>query len=598
MRRVWSWIWPSSLKNRLFLSILLLVLVPSFLLQIFNVNRMETMMIHNISSQNAAQLESIKNSFERIRFSVVGAMLQLERDPEIVAYLQHPERFHEEERKFYLKNRLYTMMQTLGSDSNMPVHLLLADQAGHTYSTLPDIYDSSPMLRQMLMDKGQMLDKKNQPYSWEIHQTEEPFTAVFEHPVIYSNLSRLESRDGQFIAYLRISLDVNAWLSAVTNNFQVKQNYYVLDASGNQVNLTASHIDSAKQLEQMLTGFRLQPDSYVKDASGMYLYNGIYMPNTGWYLISRFPLEALSGNIKSMLKDIMFVLGGFSLLFIAITFGLVATLVKPLRHLQKQMSQLVDRNLEVRLPEHKYRGEVLTLAKAFNKMIQDIQELIKRLRSEERQREASRFQMLMAQMNPHFLLNTLNTIKWNARNHGDADTSEICQNLGMILEHSLNSEVDLVHLREEISLIQAYMHIQSFRYEHSFESVYELEQGLDYVLVPKLSLQPLVENAIHHGLVHMKENGKIMVRAAKCGQMLLLEVQDNGCGLQQENRSRRTRKGIGLSNLRERLALLYRQEASLQLIGLEQGTLARMEIPLLDALPYGEGHIDVENTAG
>ncbi|MDF2671374.1 MAG: putative rane protein, partial [Paenibacillus sp.] len=239
------------------------------------------------------------------------------------------------------------------------------------------------------------------------------------------------------------------------------------------------------------------------------------------------------------------------------------------------------------------------LAQAFNQMIGDIRQLITRLRTEERQKEANRFQMLMSQMNPHFLLNTLNTIKWNARNHADSGTFEICQNLGKLLECSLNVDVDLVHLKEEIDLVKAYVHIQSFRYDHSFAAEYEIGELLEYALVPKLSLQPLVENAIYHGLVHMKAGGTIKIRVSRHGEMLRLEVQDNGLGPGPKKPAvARKRKGIGLDNLKERLTLLYKGEAEFQLISLEQGTQARMDIPLLISSPYYKGDHHVEDTAG
>lgn len=597
MKKALGRLWPASLKNRLFISIALLVLVPSFLLQVYHIGRMEDLMKGNISSQNAAQLDSIKGGFERVRLSVVGSMLQLEREPEVSERLLHPERYEEEERGFYLKNRLFTAVQNLAGNASVPVHIVLADKHGNVYTTFPESLEASAQSRALEESDFRRLIASREPYFWEVHEADDWLGSVFQHPFAYSHFSRLEAPDGEVIAYLRISLDVNAWLSNVTNSFQVKQSYYVMNGAGESVPLTAGRLDNREQLQGMLAVFRERPQDYFTDSGGLYLYNGIYLPNTDWYLISRFPLEVLSGNIDSMLKQAVLVLGVAAALFVVITFGLVSALVKPLRHLQTQMTGLVANNLEVKLPEHKYKGEVLTLAQAFNQMIQDIQGLIGRLRSEERQREASRFQMLMAQMNPHFLLNTLNTIKWNARNHGDHGTSEICQNLGMLLERSLNATEDLVYLKEEIGLVKAYLHIQSFRYEHSFDAVYELEEGLDYALVPKLSLQPLVENCINHGLVHMKDNGKIMVRALKREGLLCLEIQDNGRGLHGDKpKETRRRKGIGLENLRERLALLYKGQGALHLLPLEQGTLARLDIPLLLSSPYkkeGDGnHVD------
>ncbi|WJH33441.1 histidine kinase [Paenibacillus sp. CC-CFT747] len=133
-------------------------------------------------------------------------------------------------------------------------------------------------------------------------------------------------------------------------------------------------------------------------------------------------------------------------------------------------------------------------------MVSDLSGLLQKLKAEERQKEAVRYHMLLSQMNPHFLLNTLNVVKWNALSKGDEDTAGICVSLGTLLETSLNEETDLIHLKTERGLTEAYVSIQAFRYEQAFDIQWEYESRLEYALVPKLSLQPLVENAIFHGL--------------------------------------------------------------------------------------------------
>ncbi|OMF06086.1 sensor histidine kinase [Paenibacillus sp. FSL H7-0331] len=340
-----------------------------------------------------------------------------------------------------------------------------------------------------------------------VHDTPDGLENNTRHPRLYSYFSKLQTLDGETFAYLRISLDIMGWLTSITNGFQVKQTYYIMDGDGNSILKTQDQWADT-QPQEMLSLFRMNPLAYVGDSRNLFIYNGIYLPNTDWYLVNRFPLEALSGNIRSMKNQVMISLSITVVIFIGITFAIVSTLLRPLRKLQNKMTELVERNLDVRIPESTYKGEILLLAQAFNQMIDDIGRLISRLRVEERQKEAIRFQMLMSQMNPHFLLNTLNTVKWNARSHDDTGTFELCQNLGRLLECSLNIVVDLVHLKDEIDLVKVYVHIQSFRYDHTFVTEYEMEEVLAYALVPKLSLQPLVENAIYHGLVHMKAGEK------------------------------------------------------------------------------------------
>lgn len=597
-----AWIrymWPGSLKYRMFVSILLFVLVPFSLFQFRNINQLEVKQKAGIAQQNATQLEFLKDSFESLKLDAFAAMLQLEREPDLQNRLIDPGMYPEEERVLFLRNKLLTVKYALMSGT-VPLQITMIDLHGNIYTTMAEDLEQQNIASSEILDEPEFrrFDQTDEIYFWSIHDPKDLLAKEFPHARLYSFFAKLESVDKTTFGYLRVSLDISAWLSSITNGFQVKQSYSIMDGDGEPV-LQTDDSWGQSGIEEMLPRFRQDPKFYFTDSRNHSLYNSIYLPNSDWYLINRFPLEALSGNIRDMKQQLVFSFSVTVCIFIGITFAIAYAISRPLRSLELRMRELVERNLEVHLPEDRYKGESRMLVRAFNRMTDDIRKLIARLKAEERQKEAIRFQMLMSQMNPHFLLNTLNTIKWNARNYGDTGTSEICQNLGKLLECSLNTDVDLVHLREEIGLVQAYVHIQSFRYDHSFEVRYEVEEALDYALVPKLSLQPLVENSIHHGLVHMNRGGTIIVRAFRLDGKLRLEIVDNGQGMEAETAGlSRKRKGIGLSNLRERLQLLYKGDAWLNLQTLEQGTLVQLDIPLLISSPYGKEQQHVENPSG
>ncbi|MDF2922555.1 MAG: putative rane protein [Paenibacillaceae bacterium] len=594
-------LWPGSLKNRLFVSVLLFVLVPFSLFQIRNIDKLEFKMQSGIAEQNAAQLEFLKDSFESLKLEVFAAMLQLERQPELRSRLMAPEHFPVEERELFLRNKLLTTKHAL-MNGTVPLHITMMDMHGHIYTTMTENLEQQTIAADDILGEPEFLrfNQSDEPYFWSIHDPKDLLVKEFPHARLYSFYAKLENIDKTAFGYLRFSLDISAWLSSITNGFQVKQSYYIMDGDGNPVLQTDESWGEAG-MDSILPRFRENPEAFFTDSRNHSLYNSVYLPHSGWYLINRFPLEALSGSIRDMKRQLAASFSVTVCLFAGITFAIASAISRPLRSLELRMRELVERNLNVHLPEERYKGESRMLARAFNRMTDDIRGLITRLKAEERQKEAIRFQMLMSQMNPHFLLNTLNTIKWNARNHGDAGTSEICQSLGRLLECSLNTDVDLVHLREEIELVEAYVHIQSFRYDHTFEVRYEVGEDVHYALVPKLSLQPLVENSIYHGLVHMNRGGTISIRAFRLEGMLRLEIEDNGQGTDSGASGSglaRKRKGIGLGNLRERLQLLYKGDARLRLQPLEQGMLVQLDIPLLVSSPYGKEHQHVENSSG
>jgi two-component system sensor histidine kinase YesM len=194
-------------------------------------------------------------------------------------------------------------------------------------------------------------------------------------------------------------------------------------------------------------------------------------------------------------------------------------------------------------------------------------------------------------------LNTLNSIKWIAVDQKNGEIADICVALGKLLESGLNSELELIYLKDEIDLVKAYVYIQKYRYDQLFDIAYEVDPALDYALVPKLGLQTLVENAINHGFSQMESGGRIVIRAFAERKKLHMEVEDNGIGLERSKQSiiKRNRRGIGLANLRERYRLLFKNEAEVRLIPLSQGTKVILSFPLLVSIPYsleGAGHVD------
>lgn len=247
----------------------------------------------------------------------------------------------------------------------------------------------------------------------------------------------------------------------------------------------------------------------------------------------------------------------------------------------------------MKLPEQG-RGEILALTQSFNIMIHDLNELLQRLQLEEKQKQFVRFQVLLSQMNPHFLLNTLNTIKSIALDKDDDEIYEICVALGKILETTLNTEVDLILLKDEIVLIESYMEIQRQRFGHGIEIQYDINEELQYALIPKFCLQPLIENSLIHGFGQSVKQGRIDISAKVTGQQLYLQVKDNGMGIEraQLNKAARKRKGIGVQNIRESLELLFKnQRTGMDIVSSDTGTEVIIHFPLLISKPYDGGKL-------
>ena len=198
---------------------------------------------------------------------------------------------------------------------------------------------------------------------------------------------------------------------------------------------------------------------------------------------------------------------------------------------------------------------------------------------EKAQLEASlalaRNQTLLAQLQPHFLFNALNSI--SALIHADPDAADrMVARLGDLLRLSLDTgAAQELPLEREITLVQAYLAIEKVRFQDRLEVDLEIPPDLARARVPAFLLQPLVENALKHGLAPRARTGRVLVRASREGDQLCLEVQDNGAGFES------TREGVGLRNTRARLEMLYQEHQSLEIFSiLDKGTRCVLRIPL------------------
>ena len=232
--------------------------------------------------------------------------------------------------------------------------------------------------------------------------------------------------------------------------------------------------------------------------------------------------------------------------------------------------------------------EIRQLSNSFSHMHDHIQQLIQQLQQEEKQKQQAELRALQAQINPHFLYNTLDTIAWKAMDHNATEVSDMITALSRFFQLSLSDGNDFVSLNDELEHAYHYLFIQQIRYSDRLDYTLEMDPELGECRVPKLILQPLIENALYHGIKPLRRRGEITVRIESSEQFLLLTVSDNGVGLSPErcahlNHSLQTKDsscGYGLYNIAERLRLTYGSSACLQLKSApDHGTIVSIQIP-------------------
>ena len=258
----------------------------------------------------------------------------------------------------------------------------------------------------------------------------------------------------------------------------------------------------------------------------------------------------------------------------------------------------------VQLDEVKGKDEIGQLSRHFTYMVDSISSLMKendRMHDKEKSLiiagEQIRFEMLASQINPHFLFNVLESLRMKAHVDGNEDIAEIVWLLGKLMRRSLERTDDFITIREELEFVAAYMRVQKFRFDDRFTFTIDMDESLGGHKILPLLLQPLVENAVVHGMEGVDGDGFVGIRIFFRAQSLILEVEDNGIGIpamklgkiQQAMMDREAaltgnhRMGhhIGLMNVNERIKLRYGKSYGLDLESERgNGTVATIVLPL------------------
>lgn len=585
----WKTFLPQKLRYRLFGAFLILILLPFSVLNVYNYRQIESLVEEKISQQSHEQLVQMYGTLEDQMSIAFKTLIFLEQDSVVRNVLTSPLSRTTLENKSLIEEK-FKMLNNSFFLYNPSVYFTLMDFHESVYTSyLPKKALAYAPYRERFR---QHLSNDELFYQWDSRDENNVLREVSASPYLLSLYAYMKDSSGKPYGLARISIDYSFWFQSVLKASMSNQEYFLITGKGETV--ARSSKDAALSLEITRKIARNPTQAYLTDEGSGTLVNYVYIESLDWYMVNRIPLTVLFDEISGLKQRYFLTFFGFTAAFVLMAFMISATFTRPLSHLQNKMKDVVRKNLKIRIPEGRSRGEVLELTRTFNTMLDDTNKLIGQLKAEERQKEAVHFHMLLAQMNPHFLLNTLNTMKWSAIRSGNEEISEMCVSLGKLLEVSLNAQVELVYLKDEIELVQAYLHIQRIRYRDSFEVTCEFADELEYALVPKLSLQPLVENAIRHGVGQLTERGMIRIGIYKNDKgQLTLEVEDNGIGMEESQRIQltRSRPGIGLSNLKERLRLLFKGQSELTIISLAPGTLIRFNIPFLLSTPYKQGQL-------
>lgn len=298
------------------------------------------------------------------------------------------------------------------------------------------------------------------------------------------------------------------------------------------------------------------------------------LPFAGWSLQCLTPFREITGDIGKFLNDIFIFQALFFVVFSLVMFYLLRQLTKPIVQLVKTAVRVENGNLDIR-SQVNGKDEIGRLGTSIDRMLDRIKEMIEQVETEQGHKRMAELEALQAQINPHFLFNTLNSIRLQVRMKGEVEIAEIIGSLSTLLRMTINRNNEFVTLYEETGTIEQYMKLMNFRHLEDVELAANLASNTLMAMIPRFTLQPLIENAYIHGLKQKK--GCIRISSWRIGHMLYISVEDDGVGMDEEELAQVTEmlkervypgerylkkksahmNGIGLRNVNERLRLIY-----------------------------------------
>lgn len=335
---------------------------------------------------------------------------------------------------------------------------------------------------------------------------------------------------------------------------------------------------------------------FIESVSGeRYIVNYRTIGTTGWKMAQLMPYDAVFAEMVDLREVYVSIFGGILVVFILVAGTISYGVTRSLRLLRLKMVKVEMGNLHAGAIAVRGTDEVAELMTTYNGMLEQIKELIQSVKDEQKQKEQLRFKMLQAQINPHFLLNTLNNIKWMAYMRRDREVGDMISHMAVMMEASIGRGEDVIALRQEIDYIESYVTLQNIRFGGQIELRTLVPEHVLACAIVKFTLQPLVENSIVHGFQGREGERTIEIAGEEARGMVLLTVRDNGTGITEgklgmiaralagsEAPRERERERIGLQSVHERLRLHFGDAYGIEVRSAAgEGTTVAVTLPKL-----------------
>ncbi|MFC5407097.1 cache domain-containing sensor histidine kinase [Cohnella soli] len=468
---------------------------------------------------------------------------------------------------------------------------IFMDKNGHLYVTDPDLLQGSA--EGVKSDMLKTVAGSNGILNWFPMQRRAYWTKDADKPVLTVGKKIMDTETLETLGYLLVNISEKALSSVYRPVGPVQSSgYSIVDNEGTIV----SSADEARVLQPMgeekkadiLSGKMLAEEAVDGDGDKI-LLTSMPFGKQNWRLVNEIPLKELTKESWQVSKIILVVSGVCLLLALIGAIVLSRAIAVPIMSLARYVSRIRDENLD--RPIEVTRGdEIGILGSGLNMMLGRVNDLLSRVKEEQKAKREYELALLQDQIKPHFFYNTLDLIYVNCMTGENEEAGRTTKALADFYRAALSNGEEIISIREEVRNIESYLYIQNARYADQFDYQIHIPNELLGYAIPKLTLQPLVENAIYHGIKEKQGFGHIAVEGSKQDGILLLRVSDDGVGFPEakladwndERAAGQTGKiSFGLSSVDERIKLYYGERYGVRVHSESGvGTTITVEIPL------------------
>jgi two-component system, sensor histidine kinase YesM len=575
-----------SIRNKLIVLLLVVTIVPfssAILITFFHtkdsLQKQSIQETSNLLYQGKSNLENYINRLNKLT-------LNLYNNPDFITYLKYPNQNNNLIKVEHLRGVLNSLLY--GEDYIQKVEITLAEEdliitttkQSTVVFTKKGKQDNEELFLKVKDSPYNMYIETPRTYSSSMKQAKEGIT-------IHRAFKNVPSTD--ILAYISLEISPERIYELSKNLYnQDKEEFFILASNGEIIYSSLKDLDSTSEdqlwIEALLkTGEENgQMVWQENDFNGVMIYDRLSQPAGGWVLVKRISNSVLSESAFKLAK-INIVVGGIGLILaVLLTLFVSFKITSPIRILLKKIQEIEEGNMQVQF-ESFGSDEIGILGLRFKQMIERINHLINREYKLEIENKTNQLKVLQSQLNPHFLYNALQSIGTVALKNQVPQIYTLITQLSSIMRYGIDQEESTVELIKEINYIKAFLLLQKERFGDQLDYSIVVSEEVNHVKVPKMILQPVVENYFKHGFDYRDGIGKIKIECKRQSNYLNIIVTDNGVSIsesrltdvyqhiRQEKKVGKGDENIGLKNIYTRLKLYYGNKAALWLENSQEG---------------------------